>query len=342
MFMKQILMLTDYKSHFGSKYTANPYKSGMDKELLRQYFDRKGYNISYIPFTEVNLKSMKFDKQYVLYTSSEDDENFYKSYIEDICYALLLQGAVLIPEYRYLRAHGNKVFMELLRDLCDLDDTKTIESRHFGCLEEMLSRIDQFTFPVVIKGAGGSQSKFVSLSEETKKLVSQAKKISRTKKLTREMWELGRSCKHQGYIRESKYRKKFVVQNYVENLPNDWKILIFGKKYYVLFRKNRENDFRASGSGKFRFPTDAPRVILDYAEKIFDVLKIPHLSLDIGYDGKKLYLIEFQALYFGTTALEKSPFYYERKNKNWVTREEKSILEKEYVEGVDVYIKKYL
>jgi len=49
------------------------------------------------------------------------------------------------------------------------------------------------------------------------------------------------------------HRSKFIVQEFIPDLSNDWKVLVFWDKYYVLRRKNRPNDFRASGSGLFSF-----------------------------------------------------------------------------------------
>ena len=36
-----------------------------------------------------------------------------------------------------------------------------------------------------------------------------------------------RRFKHNGYLSNSRYRKKFVAQNYIEGLKGDWKILIY-------------------------------------------------------------------------------------------------------------------
>ena len=41
---KKIFFLTDYKNNFGSKHNALPYRSGMDKDLLKKYFKAKGYD----------------------------------------------------------------------------------------------------------------------------------------------------------------------------------------------------------------------------------------------------------------------------------------------------------
>jgi hypothetical protein len=148
--MKKIFILTDYKGYFGSKYTAKPYRAGMDKKLLEQYFADYGFQVKYIAFSDIDLRGMDFKDQYVLYTSSEDDGYHYKDYIEDIILGLSLKGTILIPEYKYLRANNNKVFMEILRDLLDGEDGKYIKSHHFGTIEELKEKTDNLQYPVVI------------------------------------------------------------------------------------------------------------------------------------------------------------------------------------------------
>ena len=127
--MNKIYILTDYRNIFGSKHNATPYRSGMDKDLLKKYF----WNIWFWSYFLKNililiLEKMNFKDQYVLYTSSEDIGGLYKNYIEDIIYGLHLQGTKLIPDYKYLKAHNNKVFMEILRDLTINDKLNFIQS----------------------------------------------------------------------------------------------------------------------------------------------------------------------------------------------------------------------
>jgi hypothetical protein len=150
--------------------------------------------------------------------------------------------------------------------------------------------------------------------------------------------ELGRSLKYKGYTRESLYRKKFIVQEFIPGLKNDWKVLIYGPKYYVLKRMNRRKDFRASGSGFFQFSKDLPEGLLDHARLIFETLNIPNLSFDIATDGKQFYILEFQGVYFGNTTLVKSEWYFLKYNDRWIVVNEKSDLEKEYVNSIVTWI----
>lgn len=336
--MKKIFILTDYKGCFGSKITAVPYRSGMDKHLLDKHFTNHGYNIEYISFANIEFREQDFSGHYILYTTTEDFNLHYKDYVEDVIFGLSLTGAILIPGYEYLRAAGNKVFMEILRDQFENKEGMNIKSYHFGTLEELKRNLLKVKCPVVVKTAQGAMSSGVFLANNLKELIKHARKISRTPYLFKEIWDVGRSIKHKGYKIESKNRKKFIIQNFIPGLENDWKILIFGNKYYILFRGVRNNDFRASGSGKFIFKKQIPDGILDFAKKIFKELRVPNLSIDVGYSNGYFYLIEFQAICFGSTTIEKSPFYFKREDSKWVLIEKKSELEKVYVDSIVAFI----
>lgn len=339
--MEKIYLLTDYKKLFGSKHNAVPYQSGMDKSLLKKHFADYNFEAVFMKFSEIDFQQMDFKNEYVLYTSSEDKSYHYKNYIEDIIYGLHLQGARLIPNYKYLRSNNNKVFMEILRDQMNTELVKNIHSKHFGCLEDLKNQIDEFDSLSVIKNATGAMGKGVKLSINRKDLIRKAKKLCRTKNVAYEIKDYLRKFKHKGYIPESRYQKKFIIQNFIPNLKNDWKVLIFGDKYYILYRQNRKNDFRASGSGLFIFKEDIPKGILNYAKKIYEYFNVPNLSLDICFNGDEFYLLEFQAVYFGTTTIEKSPFYYKKNGNDWKIMRGKSILEKEYVNSVVNFIENF-
>jgi hypothetical protein len=326
--MKKIFILTDYKEHFGSKHN-----------LLQKYFAEYDYETVFLNFAKVDFKENWKDK-IVLYTSQEDHNYHYKSYIEDIIYGLELAGAIVIPKFKYLRANNNKVFMEILRDQLPLETAKTISSNHYGSLEELKNDINNIEFPVVLKTAAGAMSTGVSLANSKNELLKNAKNISRTKDIKNELWDLVRSIKHKGYIRESKYRSKFVIQNLIRNFTNDFKIIVYNNRFYFLYRDVRKDDFRASGSGKFYFKKEYPKGMLDFADKIFQSFDCPNISIDVCFDGENFHLIEFQFIYFGTTTIDKSEFYYKKKNNKFLLVKEKSILEKVYVESIVKYLEK--
>lgn len=311
----------------------------MNIELLKDHFKRGGFNVYVYPFSQFDIDHIKQLNATVLYNSSEDKNNFYKSFIEDIVYHLEESKIKVLPGYSCLKAHNNKVAMELLRERSEFKSIQTIKSKVFGTFEELRSQIQSFNYPVVIKTASGAMSKGVYKADSQEELLHIAKKISRSKMFIHDIKDLLRGIKYRkNYKKESLYRNKFVIQNLVPNLSNDWKVLVYGNRCYALYRGVRKNDFRASGSGDFIFKRDIPEGLLDYAIAIKDHFNVPHISLDIGFDGKSFHLIEFQFLYFGTTTLEKSDFYFEKVQDNWKVFEGKTDLEETYCRSIIDYL----
>ncbi len=337
--MEPIYLLTDYKGQFSCKASAVPYRSGMDIALLKDCFDEAGYTLRPLAVPDLDFRRMDFANQCVLCTDTEDPDCLYKSYLEDIYLALQLQQAVLIPQYKYIRAHHNKVFMELLRDLSPQESIKNIRSRHFGALEELNARKDAFVGAHIVKGAAGAKSRYVRLGRDSDELLAQAAVISRSPSVVQELWDFGRRVKHKGYVRDSRFRRKFIVQNFVPGLRNDWRVMVYGDRYYILYRETRDRDFRASGSGKFMFREEIPAGLLDFAAAVFESFDVPQISLDVGCDGEQFYLFEFQFILFGTRTMELSPFYFTRADNEWVRVQAASVLEEEYVRSVVGYLK---
>jgi glutathione synthase/RimK-type ligase-like ATP-grasp enzyme len=336
--MKDIYLLLDYKGFFSSKYSSVPYRSGMDKKLLSDYFREFGFNSVFISYYEIDFKKDDYKNKLFLYSSSEDISGYYKDYIEDILLGLVLCGAILIPEFKFFRAHNNKVFMEILRDISKKGNMQNLHSRYFGVYEDAESSITEKNKNLVIKTFSGATSLGVSLSKNTRDFKKKVKKASNSKDLFYDIWDKIRAVRRKGYVKESQYRKKFVIQNMIENLQNDWKVLIFGNKYYVLYRKVRENDFRASGSGRFEYNLDLPGGFLDYCEDIYKYFDVPNLGIDVAFDGKEYFLFEFQAIYFGSHTLDTAPYFYIRNNDKWEIIYETSVLEKEYANSIVNYL----
>ena len=334
----KLIILTDYKDHFETKFTASPYRSGFDKGLLKEHLNKQGFEVEFKKFNEIDFEDNSIKNQYFLYTSSEDLDVFYKSYIEDIIYGIHTSGGCPVPDFKYLKAHHNKVFMEILRSQSQLDEMKSIKSNHFGTYEDFINYSNKVSFPIILKPSEGSMSKGISLNKSLSEAKSSINKISKSGNLFKDLKDFLRNFKHKGYVVNSRHRKKFITQNYIEDLQGDWKILIYANKYYVLQRENRKNDFRASGGGKFSYSRDISNKLLDFSEKIFSALKVPNVSIDIGFSNGQYYLIEFQALFFGTYTLEYSEFYYKKMDSQWNLIDEVSILEKVYAESISLYI----
>lgn len=342
---KKIIALVDYKNKFGSKHFDEPYRSGMDKSLLTSLLKEQDYDIEYEYFHKVDLKNKeRYRDTYILYTSSEDIGYHYKSYIEDVVFGLEQIGAKLIPDYKHLRANNNKVFMEFLRTSA-LGDY-SFYSKHYGSLKDVLLDIDSLIFPLVFKTAEGASGTGVHLVKTKDQLIKMVKKSNFHNYIKEDLKDFIRFYLHKGYQRESRYRNKFIVQPFIPNLKNDWKVYVFGGKIYVFNRPiQKGRGIKASGGGydNYFYGKDAniPDGFLDFALNTFDKLKVPHASLDIAYDGQFFYLIEFQTLYFGTAGIPYSRGNYKKQNNKWLFQEENKTIEEVFVESYIWFLKNY-
>lgn len=340
--MDKIIILTDYKKKFGSKHFDSPYRSGMDKKKLTHYFKDSGYLIEFKYFNEIHLEDPAYKNSAVLYTSSEDIEYRYKSYIEDIIFALELNGAKTVPEYKHLRANNNKVFMELMREITGI--TPHLKSKVFGSIKDLKMRISDITFPCVFKAAEGASGTGVALVKNEQELYAQVKQHSKKRNYFQDFKDYARAIKHKGYIKESIYRDKFIVQDFISNLTNDWKVYIFGDKLYTFMRPiQKGRGIKASGGGYdnyvYGLEAEAPKGMFDIALDIFKKLNVPHVSLDFAYDGKQFSVLEFQSLYFGTAGIPYSKGYFTKKDAEWKFIEEDLEIEKVYADSIIQYLK---
>jgi len=283
-----------------------------------------------------------------LYQTSEDIGGFYRDYIEDIAYYLQMKGAILLPKFDYLLAHHNKNFMELLRNSFHDPSLKTIRSNIYGTADEAIKQIQHY--PVVLKSAEGSGSYYVYLAKNKKELEKYVKKLSGVF-IVNDLFSLKEyiiyiiclklfnkvQTRHRKY---PFYRKKFLIQNYIAGLQGDYKVLYFGGKYYAMYRKNREGDFRASGSGNFVYEiSDRENLgLLDFARKLSQEIDFPIIGMDIGFDGQSYHLFEFQCIHIGPIALQASQYWHEYVDGRWVKFAGSSNLEQEFCRSINEYV----
>jgi glutathione synthase/RimK-type ligase-like ATP-grasp enzyme len=334
--MLDLTILVDYRGRFGSKSKESAFRSGFDLDVLRKSFYDLGVSLVFMNYSDVDFRA-DWSKRIVVYSSAEDSKGLYKSYIEDVVYGLDQAGAILIPHYRYLKAHNNKVFMEILRDVVFPNDR--IVSFKFGNREDLLSAVSKVRLPSVIKSYEGAVSRNVRMCYSAEDLRKTSQKLMKSPDIVYNLKEIYRSYKRPPYVPESRYRKKAIVQNMIEGLGNDWKILVFGDKYYKLKRLNRKGDPRASGSGLFSFDREVDPELLSFARECYTRFNVPVASLDIAKDEQGCILIEFQFVTFGTKTLENSDHFYKIEDGNWRIFEEKPDLEKEFASSYVMYMK---
>jgi glutathione synthase/RimK-type ligase-like ATP-grasp enzyme len=352
--MKRLIILTDESQQFLISKANFRYFTSMDITKIKEYFIKKDYEVVIQKFSELDL-SKEYRDVYIIYQTSEAPGAFYKRYIEDLIYFLEKKGAVALPGYSLLKAHHNKVFMELMRAGFIDPDLKSIKSICFGSWTD--ARNYNSGFPVVIKQASNSGGAGVFLARNKKEYDRKVKKaggVLIANNLPALFTDyIKRSVKKiilKIYPEKSKEIVKYdvrpvstslIVQNFIPGLSGDYKVLFFGGKYFMMYRKNRENDFRASGSGQFfPVPDQDHEGILNFARKLTAEIDFPVIGMDIGYDGSNYHMIEFQVVHIGTSALHRSKYWHECQNGKWIRYDGLSNLEDEFSRAVCSFIER--
>ena len=361
----RLTILTDYRGFF---YSSTRRKDvGMDLPALVAALAARGIEADVRPAAGLDLRRENFAGRLVIAQSSEDRHLHYKSFLEDLLLALRLQGATLVPRFELYRAHHDKVFMELLRDVLPAPELKAPRGRVFGTYEDF-RRGGWSEYPAVFKPSAGFQSHGVRLARDEREGRRAARAISRTAHFVDDLKDVVKRWVRPWHVARSRRRGKFIVQPLVPGLSGDWKLLVYDRKIFALRRGNRAGDFRASGSGRFVFEEDVPRPLLDAARAAFEALDTPFLSLDMALGAARgdagsaddepaerageaqtararadegVQVFEFQCVCFGTYTLENAPFWFEREGVEWVVRRGRAQLEDEVAAALAAYLARH-
>lgn len=332
--MKKILLVTGNDGHFAQK--KFPWQS-LNVLNMKERLIELDYNVEVINFQ--NLQKTKFNEigNYIVYTSSQKVE--LKKYIEDTIY-FFDRNNTLIPSYEALKAHDNKGFQVYMAKKYGFN---LIESNYFSDYTEVENNQN---YPVVFKLANGASSqgvRLIKVFDDLKKnffVDSISQNIVRLKRKLKELIFKSRFDKQwHEYILYGESR--FVLQSFVNGLDCDYKVLVFGEKFYILKRFIKYNDFRASGSGLHSLDIGNDVIaILDEAKAFTEKYPSHVYSLDICISNLEAKIIEFQFTHVGPVTLTDSNCYYVNEGSVWKKIEGKSDLEEEYCNAIDFYIKR--
>jgi len=312
--------------------------TSLDVGLLRSGLESHGFEVSEFSFDELAQRPGLVRNKWVFYSSTQRPGH--KEYLEDVLLALTHCGNVLVPSFDMFRAHENKGYQEILRRLHGLDE---VAGEYLSSGSELCeARWNEW--PAVLKWPEGAKStgvELVSSREDAANLIGRRERLpmaSRFRALLRaRLAPKPGSAEWYEYIRP---RQRFVLQQFIPGLSRDFKVLVFGNRYYVLERKVRSNDFRASGSGKLKF-IDPPGGLLDYAAEVFNRLGEPFLSMDICETSRGFGLLEFQGVHMGPLTLVRSPYHHVRHDAGtWEKVDGPAVLEHNYADAIAIWTRK--
>lgn len=279
-----------------------------------------------------DLMKIDFKKSDIIIYSSSDEDNI-RLYLRDVMY-FVNKKCKIIPNYNMLLSHENKGFQELLRAELGFGNLK---GNYFFDIDD-----SKLSMPKVLKTVSGSASQGVFLVKNKDDILNIKNKhfeVSTKRKIIKLQRRL-RLRRSEFAIYNYRYKgfNRFVEQDFIPNLENDFKVLVFGDRYYCLKRGIKKNDFRASGSGMHEY-VKPPEVVLKFAKAIFDRINNPYASLDIAYSTNGCHLIEYQGTNFGPTALLKSPHRYLFSDEGWVEEKNNKDLEENFAYALNFFIK---
>jgi len=291
--MKNLFILTNQAGNIPQKILES---DSVSAKMIRDYFTNYDFNVKIFTYDEFltayNNLSDEIKGSYFFYASSQYPE--YYSAIEDILLLIKEKGGILIPGFIHFRAHENKFLQEIVKT--DLN---------IKC-----PRSWQIGFPAVAKLSSGYGSKTVSLLKTKDEGITFLEK-----NLIPVVTKRKNFLKYRKQVKDIKGNHplkvgKIILQEYIDGIENDWKILVFGDRIFYLKRYFRDNDFRASGSGNFDSNIHPDKDILEFAMKVRMLLNTPWVSLDIIKRGSDIYLIEYQCVHFGLYTVMKSTEHY--------------------------------
>lgn len=328
--MKNIYIVTSRYNFFGRGIRG---WESLDLQTFIKIFSKLG-NTQILNIDD--LVNKRFSSNDILIIGCDPSLIQQKYHIDVLEFLLERDHMCIYPELSLIKAHENKGYQELLKKRLNIE---SLNGYYFSSLEAI--NTIELNYPIVYKKTTGAGSSGVALVKNNSELVAIIIKnsyISWLDKLKLFVRKYSYSFEAFEEYRKSKHKiSPYVLQPFVQGLKYDYKVLCFDNKYYSLKRFVRDNDFRASGSGKLNF--DKPPIsLVQFAMKIKEALGTPVISLDICWDGNGYNLIEFQACHFGPSTLTKSIGYYQFHNFEWQYIEEPSNLTEVFCNAYVNYI----
>jgi glutathione synthase/RimK-type ligase-like ATP-grasp enzyme len=340
----KITLVTGNNNFFGQ--TRKPWVS-LNVSKLADFLKQGNYEVDLYQFHQLINNPDLISNSIIIYSFSQKINR--RDYIKDLIHYYATGNNTLIPSYDLLQCHENKGFQELYKKKLNI---KSLPALYF-CSESEIEKYE-INYPVVLKTVDGSNGKGVYLIKSKDELHIKIKKLQKLSLLTKaDLFRRKYFRKKKQYIDYPEYNnhndfiqykdyiteeKNFILQEFIPELKYDYRVLIIYNRYFVTKRENRDNDFRASGSKRFRFNFEASDQLLNYAEEMYNKFDTPFLSIDIAQNKGKYYLLEFQALHFGINVLVKSKGFYSKEKNNWNFIENNNVIEDQLGYGLIQYL----
>lgn len=262
-----------------------------------------------------------------------------QSFARQLIFSIEKMGIKVFPSFNTCWHFDDKVGQKYLLESIN---APLVSSYAFYSRTDAMNWIDTASYHKVFKlrgGAGSQNVKLVNNKSEAKKLVKKAFSkgfplVDKNAGFKQRLWVLKRdkdfkSIIHflKGIVRLVKPVKGLALlpmqkgyiyfQDLIPKNKYDDRIVVVGNRAFALRRFVRENDFRASGSGIFKydmelFNKESIRIAFEISKKI----KAQSLAYDFVYENGNPLIVEISYAYSMGTAYDNCHGYWDS-NLNW-------------------------
>jgi len=241
---------------------------------------------------------------------------------EKVYFIEKIMGKLVIPNYSSVWHFDSKVAQSCLFEYYKLPAPHTVVSFDY---HDALQKIWNSKYPVVLKKSYGAGSHYVRLIKSEKEakykleqifcqqLWNEAKQINESRVFSI-LKNLNKRWLWAQIIDRILDRERFGVvywQEFIPNNPADLRITVIGDSYaFGFWRKNRPDDFRASGSGIIDYNKDIPEDIIRYCLDISKKFDFDSMAYDLLFSSDGFVITEISYGYLDS-AIYKANGHYE-------------------------------
>lgn len=237
-----------------------------------------------------------------------ESSQFFK---EKVYFIQNIMNKRVFPNYETVWHFDSKIAQKYLFEYLNIQSPKTYVSFDYN---ESINIAEKIGYPTVSKRSNGAGSTGVKLLHSSEQLIRKVNFDFVGKKILSNVFKTNHDPF--GYV---------YVQEFMKNNAGDLRINIIGDKYAVGFwRTNRDNDFRASGSGKIDYKKEIPLEIIEYCATVSRINNFDSMAYDVLFNEKSEFVIVEISYGFVDTAVYNANGYYVLDNECRIT---------EFIEG---------
>lgn len=298
----------NFKGRFMNFFQNKANQSKKDwSERFSQILSKKNINYGYIYIDKDDWIQQINNYDVLLWKPKfmgVESSQFFK---EKVYFIQHIMNKRIYPNYETVWHFDSKNAQKYLFEYTNIKTPKTYVSFDYN---ESIDTCDKIDYPTVVKSSNGAGSTGVKLVKSNKTL----KKIINYEFFGKKVMNRVFKTNHDpfGYL---------YIQKFMKNNAGDLRINIIGDKYAVGFwRGNRDNDFRASGSGKIDYNKEIPVEIIEYCTNISKNNKFDSMAYDVLFNQEGDFVIVEISYGYVDTAVYNAKGYYILDNEGKISK----------------------